>query len=53
MSSYGEDPKEMTLKARAAAERALELDPTLARPHATLGIVNSNNRDFHGVRPSS
>ena len=32
-------PDEAFPKARAAAERALQLDPTLAEPHATLGFV--------------
>ncbi len=37
MSSYGSDPAESQPKATAAAEKALELDPTLAHPHAVLG----------------
>jgi DNA-binding SARP family transcriptional activator/TolB-like protein/Tfp pilus assembly protein PilF len=32
-------PDDAFPKARAAAEHALELDPTLAEPHATLGFV--------------
>jgi serine/threonine protein kinase/tetratricopeptide (TPR) repeat protein len=36
---YGLDPKDLLPKAKAAAEKALELDPTLARPHALLGIA--------------
>lgn len=32
-------PREAFPKAEAAAERALELDPTLAAPHSTLGYV--------------
>lgn len=32
-------PDDAFPKARAAAERALQLDPTLAEPHATLGFV--------------
>jgi tetratricopeptide (TPR) repeat protein len=35
--NYGSDPNDVTPKATAAAEKALELDPTLARPHAVLG----------------
>ncbi len=37
LSSYGGDPTEAALKANAAARKALELDPTLAHPHAVLG----------------
>jgi len=33
------DPKDVIPKAKAAAARAIELDPTLARPHANLGIA--------------
>jgi serine/threonine-protein kinase len=35
--NYGSDPNDVTPKATATAEKALELDPTLARPHAVLG----------------
>lgn len=35
-------PEEMFRLAKAAARRALELDPTLDQPHATLGFVASN-----------
>jgi serine/threonine protein kinase len=39
VSSYGEgDPADLFSKSGAAAKKALELDPTLARPHADLGI---------------
>jgi eukaryotic-like serine/threonine-protein kinase len=34
--SYGGDPNEVIPKANAAAEKALELDPTLAHPHVVL-----------------
>ena len=37
LTNYGSDPNDVTPKASAAAEKALELDPTLARPHAILG----------------
>ena len=37
LGSYGGDPTETGLKANAAAKKALELDPTLAHPHAVLG----------------
>lgn len=35
-------PKEILPKAKAAATRALELDPTLGEPHAVLGFIKSN-----------
>ena len=35
-SDFGGDPGELVTKADAAATRALELDPTLARPHAGI-----------------
>src|SRR6266853_2080141 len=38
LSGYGSDANDVTPKADAAANKALELDPTLARPHAVLGI---------------
>jgi eukaryotic-like serine/threonine-protein kinase len=39
LSYYGVDPNDVIPKAKAAADKALELDPTLARPHALLGIA--------------
>jgi serine/threonine protein kinase/TolB-like protein len=37
LSNYGGDPNDVIPKADAAAEKALELDPTLAHPHAVMG----------------
>ena len=37
LASYGGDPGECALKAIAAARKALELDPSLAHPHAVIG----------------
>ncbi len=50
MMAYGEgDPKDFFSKGAAAAAKALELDPTLARAHADLGLVKSQgNWDFAG-----
>src|ERR1700739_4651371 len=39
LSTYGGNPKETYAKANAAAFRALELDSSLAHPHAVLGSV--------------
>jgi tetratricopeptide (TPR) repeat protein len=41
--SYGGAPSENIPKSNAAARKALELDPTLARPHAVLG---GNEMDY-------
>jgi len=50
ISDYaGVDPKEAAAKSKAAAEKALELDPTLSRPHADLGIMKMQHEwDFAG-----
>jgi serine/threonine protein kinase len=49
LSQYGSDPNDVIPKANAAAEKALELDPTLARPHALLGSNKSvYSWDFSG-----
>ena len=37
LTSYGGDPSDFVPKSDAAAKKALELDPTLAHPHAVLG----------------
>ena len=39
--SFFTDPNDVMPKAKAAAEKALELDPTLARPHANLALYLS------------
>jgi eukaryotic-like serine/threonine-protein kinase len=49
MTSYGGDPSEFVPKSEAAAKKALELDPTLAHPHAVLGANRMQyTRDFSG-----
>jgi eukaryotic-like serine/threonine-protein kinase len=46
-ASYVDSPREDILKANAAASKALELDATLAQPHAVLGRSESrHNWDF-------
>ena len=42
-ASYVDSPREDILKANAAATKALELDPTLAQPHAVLGRSESRH----------
>ena len=37
LGNYGGDPNDVIPKGVAAAKKALELDPTLAHPHAVLG----------------
>jgi eukaryotic-like serine/threonine-protein kinase len=45
--SYGMDPREGFPKSKAAAVRALELDPSLGRPHAVLaGALFEYDWDF-------
>jgi serine/threonine protein kinase/tetratricopeptide (TPR) repeat protein len=49
LTSYGGDPNDVVPKSNAAAEKALELDPTLAHPHADLGANRMQfNWDFSG-----
>jgi serine/threonine protein kinase/tetratricopeptide (TPR) repeat protein len=49
LEAYGGDPKELVAKSTAAAQKALELDPTLARPHADLGLAKMQYYwDFSG-----
>jgi serine/threonine protein kinase/tetratricopeptide (TPR) repeat protein len=38
LTSYGSEAADVLPKSNAAARRALELDPTLARPHALLAV---------------
>jgi TolB-like protein len=45
-SSWGIDREENLVKAKALLERALQLDPTLAEAHTTLGIVCGQEYDF-------
>jgi tetratricopeptide (TPR) repeat protein len=49
MPEYGGNPSEVIPKANAAARKALELDATLARPHAVLGHTKYlHDWDFAG-----
>jgi serine/threonine protein kinase/tetratricopeptide (TPR) repeat protein len=50
LPSYTGDPNDLIPKSNAAAQRALELDPTLARAHAVLGLnKGSYDWDFPGA----
>jgi len=46
LESYGGIPSEIYPKSNAAARKALELDPTLAHPHAVLGNNIWDGWDF-------
>jgi tetratricopeptide (TPR) repeat protein len=49
LSNYGGAPDEVVPKANAAARKALELDPTLAHPHALLAAGKDEyDWDFSG-----
>jgi adenylate cyclase len=49
LPNFGGDPNEDFPRSNAAARKALELDPTLARPHAVLGAnLTEYNWDFAG-----
>jgi serine/threonine protein kinase/TolB-like protein len=49
LSAYGGDPKDLFAKAKAAAGKSLELDPTLARPHADIALAKTQfDWDFSG-----
>jgi serine/threonine protein kinase/tetratricopeptide (TPR) repeat protein len=46
---FGGDPNDVVPKSIAAAQKALEIDPTLARPHANLGLMKMlYSWDFKG-----
>jgi eukaryotic-like serine/threonine-protein kinase len=49
LPGFGGAPNDVYPKSNAAAEKALELDPTLARPHASLASNKMEyGRDFSG-----
>lgn len=50
LPDYGGSPIEDIPKSNAAARKALELDPTLARPHAAMGYTKFRHEwDFAGA----
>ena len=48
LTSNGGNPSETYPKSSAAARKALELDATLAHPHAVLGNIEMDGWDFAG-----
>jgi serine/threonine-protein kinase len=42
-------PKDVSARAKAAAAKALQLDPGLGEPHATLGFLKEDERDWAGA----
>ncbi|MFZ2002202.1 MAG: serine hydrolase [Candidatus Sulfotelmatobacter sp.] len=49
LPDYGDSPVEDIPKAKAAARKAMELDPTLASPHVSLGgTMMAHDWDFAG-----
>jgi serine/threonine protein kinase/Tfp pilus assembly protein PilF len=48
LAGYGETPQEDLQKSKAAARKALELDPTLSHPHAVLGSIEMDDWDIAG-----
>jgi serine/threonine-protein kinase len=49
LTSSGADPTEMLAKGRAAAQKALELDDSLAEAHAALAIIKRDEWDWSGA----
>jgi tetratricopeptide (TPR) repeat protein len=49
LPEYGANPSESIPKSKAAARKAIELDPTLSRPHVDLGgTMMAHDWDFAG-----
>jgi serine/threonine-protein kinase len=49
LTASGADPAEMLAKGRAAAQKALELDDSLAEAHAALAIIKRDEWDWSGA----
>ncbi len=49
LAASGADPAEMLAKGRAAAQKALELDDSLAEAHGSLAIIKRDEWDWSGA----
>jgi tetratricopeptide (TPR) repeat protein len=49
LTASGADPAELLAKGRAAAQKALELDDSLAEAHAALAIIKRDEWDWSGA----
>jgi serine/threonine protein kinase/tetratricopeptide (TPR) repeat protein len=49
LTESGTDPKELLAKGRAAVQKALELDDSLAGAHSALAIIKENDWDWSGA----
>jgi serine/threonine-protein kinase len=53
LTESGADPKELLAKARAAAQKAVELDDSLAEAHAALALIKQDEWDWPGAESES
>jgi serine/threonine-protein kinase len=49
LTESGADPKELLAKARAAAQKALELDESLAAAHSSMAVIKLYEWDWSGA----
>jgi eukaryotic-like serine/threonine-protein kinase len=49
LTSSGDDPTELLAKGREAAQKALELDDSLAEAHSGLALIKQNEWDWSGA----
>jgi len=52
LSTSGADPAELLAKGRAAAQKALQLDDSLAEAHGALALIKRNEWDWSGAESS-
>jgi len=53
LASSGADPTELLAKGRAAAQKALELDDSLAEAHNAMALIKRNEWDWSGAESES